>query len=136
MPLEGNRLSIGNALALCYVYGFKGGKNLVTAVCVMSAESARYTRAYNENLDEDGTVRSTDRGLFQINDRAHPSFSEEEAFQPRANVQFAWHLWMGHDMSFSSWSAYNSGRYLLFWPLVLPVWALGRWKNKVPRWSD
>lgn len=66
--LEGEQLTIKWALALCYFVGFRGVR-LVSAVALMSAESVRWTRAWNKNYDsETGALKSTDRGLFQIND--------------------------------------------------------------------
>lgn len=128
MPLAGHQLSIGNALALCYAKGFTGGQRLITAVAVMSAESARYTKAYYVNTDG-----STDRGLFQINDRAHPALSDEEAYDARMNVRYAHKLYS--EQSWRPWMAYTSGRYLLFVPKVTAIWLLGAWRGKVGKWS-
>ena len=137
MPLAGDQLTIKEALALCSVVGFGTGPELVTAVAVMCAESGRYTGAWHDNLADDGvTVVSTDRGLFQINDKAHPSFSDEDAYDPKLNAVFAADL--AHTSSgfnWSPWAAYNSGAYLKFMAEVRDVKALHTWQSRMKLWA-
>lgn len=116
-------LSYSWALALCYAAGFRG-RFLTQAVAIMCAESGRKSLAFyvNSNL-------SVDRGLFQINDRAHPLVTDEKAFDPIFNVAYAYRL-AGGGADFTPWSAYNSGSYLKFIPLVLAA-KLRPWKWRV-----
>jgi hypothetical protein len=129
--LEGEQLSIKWALALGRYAGFLG-ERLCIAVSVMWAESGRWTRAWNINRNEDGTVRSIDRGLFQINSAAHPDVSEVEAFHPITNAEYASFL-SRRGQHWGAWNAFTSGRYLLFYPLVRAVYALGTWRSRVDK---
>lgn len=137
MPLAGEQLTYGWALALCYHVGFRG-KDLVTAVAVMCAESARYTEAYHNNLDDEGHVASTDWGLFQINDKWHPDFEMPEGFNAIYNARYARKMWKDSG-GFNPWAAYNSGAYKQFLPIVTEHWEKRRWESKVPnvekRWG-
>jgi len=132
MPLEGEQLTYGWALALDYYVGWRG-EDLRTSVALMCAESARYTLAWHENLSEDGTVvTSTDWGLFQINDKAHPDFELPEGYRNViANATYAHQLWKDHGRSFNPWAAYNSGAHEKFLTAVYAAWLLPNWKNKV-----
>jgi hypothetical protein len=79
------------------------------AVAVAWAEASG--DAKNTNTNTDGSV---DRGLFQINDEAHPSFSDKEAFDPESNVRYAHDYWvrLGHTFGTTAgWMAYTSGSY-------------------------
>ena len=130
MPLAGEQLTYGWALALCYHVGWRG-KALREAVALMCAESARYTEAYHENLDEDGEVDSTDWGLFQINDKWHPDFEMPAGFNAIYNAEYAHQMWKDHGKSFKAWAAYNSGAYKQFSRIVLEHWLLERWRKKI-----
>ena len=132
MPLAGEQLTYGWALALDYYVGWRG-KDLITSVALMCAESARYTLAWHENLNEDATVvLSTDWGLFQINDKAHPDLELPEDYNNGiANAKFAHQIYKDHGKSFNAWAAYNSGAYLKFVPAVTAAWVLPRWRLKV-----
>jgi hypothetical protein len=129
MPVAGKQLNVGMALALCHHVGFRRG-GLTTAVALMTAESGRYVEAYHENLNEDGTLSSTDRGLFQINDRWHFDLSDAEAYCAIPNAVYA--FWMSGGEDFSAWAAFNSGAYQTYVPLVLATKALQIWRNKLP----
>ena len=127
--LAGRKLSIGWALALCYKVGFRG-RDLTTAVALMTAESGRYTEAWHENVP--GTTQmSTDRGLFQINDKWHVDLSEADAFNAVANARYAYKMSQGQ--WFTPWAAFNNGAHVKYVPAVWAVRALGRWKRKVHR---
>lgn len=128
--LEGRQLSYGWALALTYHVGFRD-KNQNIAVALMTAESARYCGAWHENIDEGGSVDSVDHGLFQINDKWHPNFLEEDWFSAIDNAEYAFKMSQGK--YFSAWAAYNSGAHLKFIPAVWAVKVLGKWQRKVPR---
>lgn len=124
MPLGGRQLSYARSLALCYEAGFRRGK-LTRAVALMCAESARYVKAWHYNP---GPPASTDRGLFQINDRWHPDLSDQDAYKARPNIAYAFKIsWGG--TSFIPWMAFTSGAYLKFVPIVLAARVFGRWKR-------
>ena len=129
MPLAGRQLTWDSALARCYEAGWRG-KPLVQAVALMCAESGRYTQAYHVNFPG-STQESTDRGLFQINDKAHPDLPIEDAFKVHANVGFAHRLYMDSDKTFRAWAAFNSGAYERFLPDVQKYYDRGKWRKKV-----
>lgn len=118
------------ALALCHHVGFRKTA-LNTAVAVMCAESGRYVGAWHDNLNEDGSVASTDRGLFQINNHWHPDLSDADAYCAIPNAAYAFGM-SNEGANFTPWAAYNSGSYLKFLPLVLATRATRLWRNKLP----
>lgn len=128
MPLAGKKLNIGMSLALCYKTGFRG-KNLTVAVALMTAESGRYVEAWHDNLDENGNIVSTDRGLFQINNYWHKELSDKDAYCAIPNVEYAYAMSSGKN--WGAWAAYTSGSYKKFIPSVLAVKSLQIWRNKI-----
>lgn len=146
----GWRLDRKNALAACYARGFTGHQRVVTAACVMTAESQRYTKAWHHNHEHlPGTnehvisnetgqpvVLSTDRGLFQINDRAHPDLEVEDMYRAKWNVDMAFEVYLRRGRSFGAWAAYNSGNYLRYWPEFELVHLRGIWRERIPFWED
>lgn len=129
MPLAGRQISIGWSLALCKHVGFKENK-LVTAVCVMCAESGRYTNAWHDNLNPAGGVSSTDHGLFQINDFWHPDLKEDNWYRAIPNAKTACEM-SGAGKHWSPWAAFKSGAYLQFHEDVTLVMQLGKWRGRV-----
>ncbi len=125
MPLAGEQLTIKEALAICSVFGFKD-KELVTAVAVMWAESGRYTEAWHDNLDADGSVSSVDRGLFQINSKHQMS---GDPFDPKRNVSYAFQL-SEQGKDWTPWVAYNSGAHRKFLDAVREVKQDGAWESR------
>lgn len=119
------QLSIKWALALCHWAGFPR-ENLVDAVAVMTAESARYPDAFHENIGPYGDVVSIDRGLFQINS----IHGEDSTFNILDNAKYAHDLFRVH--GFTPWAAYNSGAYRKNRLMVRVVLALGTWRKRVP----
>jgi hypothetical protein len=111
MPLAGTQLTIEQALALCNVRGWSG-TDLTTAVAVMTAESGRFTGAWHDNLDPAGVIVSTDRGLFQVNDVAHPDLSDVRAYDGVKNAAYSYLLWSAN--GWAPWAAYNSGAWEKF----------------------
>lgn len=130
MPLAGKQLTFGWALALCYHVGFRG-RDLVTAVAVMCAESARYPESWHDNLDENGDVVSTDWGLFQLNDKAQ-DLELPFDLEPIPNAQKAHDIYKARGKQFTAWAAYNSGAYEKFLPDSKAAWESMRWWNKLP----
>jgi hypothetical protein len=105
------QLTIEQTLALCWNRGWRV-PDLTTAVAVMTAESGRYTEAWHDNLDPAGEVVSTDRGLFQINDKSHPELSDAKAYDGVQNAIYAYSLWSTH--GWTPWAAFNSGAWLKY----------------------
>jgi len=134
MPLAGRQLSIASALAACRAAGFSGRDEVVDAVCVMCAESALYVKAYHENLKPNGEVDSTDRGLFQINDKWHPDLSIEDALMAAPNVVYARGMVVASG-GFNPWAAYKSGAHEKFRADVEKVYDKGTWRLRVPLWE-
>lgn len=89
----------------------------------MTAESSRYVKAYNVNTDG-----SVDRGLFQINDRWHPSLTDEDAYKAIPNIAYAFKI-SAKGTRWGLWTTYKTGAHLRFLPFILAVKALGRWKR-------
>ncbi len=133
MPLAGEQLTYGWALALCYHVGWRGG-DMRLAVAVMCAESARYIEAYHENrYDQVEEPISTDWGLFQINDKAHPDFELPEMYRNAiANAKYARKLYRAAGNRFTPWAAYNSGNFQRFTVEVDRQFDTFRWEKKVP----
>lgn len=94
----------------------------------MGAESGR--QYLNVGTNPDG---SHDRGLFQINDRAHPDLSDEDALLPIPNASYAQKLSNG-GRTWTPWAAYTSGRYLVNVAITAATLAaekLGLWKKSI-----
>jgi hypothetical protein len=126
---ESKRLTYGWALALAFHVGWKG-KDQREAVAVMTAESGRYPEAWHRNYP--GSMQeSTDWGLYQINDKWHPTFDLDRKFDEVYNATYASGMWKAS--GFRPWMAYLSNAYLKYMPEVLAAYTLGRWKAKVPR---
>lgn len=120
MPVAGRKLSVEEAIALCFRIGFREG-GLRTAVALMTAESGRYVEAYNINASADGQSRSLDRGLFQINTIHIDNLGMAESFKAVPNASYAFDLSLGGS-NFTPWSAYNSGAYEQFMRTVRIAW--------------
>lgn len=89
---------------ICYDAGWTDAHNLLIAVSVCIAESNGYADATHTNPDG-----SIDRGLWQINNKAHPTVSDKVAFDPWESTAYARKLYEKN--GFKSWSAYNNGAY-------------------------
>lgn len=124
MPLEGRQLSYRWALALGYHVGFRKGA-LTKFVALMCAESARYVWAWNQN-----SPTSIDRGLMQINSKAHPTMSRELMYAPIPNALYAYVL-SKSGTDWSPWVAFKTGAHRKFLPVVLMVKAVGLWRLKI-----
>lgn len=124
MPVGGRKLSIEEALALCYVAGFRE-RPLRVAVALMTAESGRFVEAWNVNDNF-----SLDRGLFQLN-TIHTSIGMADAFKAVPNARFAFVLSDGGE-DFTPWAAFNSGAWENFHSEVRKVWTAGEWKALIP----
>lgn len=84
--------------------------DVTTAVAVALAESSGDSAAVGKNADG-----SRDRGLWQINDRAHPEVSDACAFDPSCNARAAYTISNGWT-DFTPWTTYISGAYQQYLP--------------------
>lgn len=120
-------LSKKQVIAVCHYVGFRGLR-LVRAGATSGAESAwQYESTYTN------TNGSVDRGLFQINDDAHPDLSDHDAFLPIPNARYAFKL-SGGGKRWTPWYAYGGARYLLYYPLVAASYAAakaGLWRTSL-----
>jgi hypothetical protein len=66
MPFEGRQLQPAEIAERLWKVGFRDF-TLVEMVAVCLSESQGFTHARNDNVGEDGQIRSRDVGLFQIN---------------------------------------------------------------------
>jgi hypothetical protein len=80
--------------------------NCQTAVAVAMAESSGSCSAQNTNSD---SYRSTDRGLWQINDHWHPECSDSCAYDCACNAKCAVTVWQGS--GWSAWNTYKTGAH-------------------------
>lgn len=129
MPLAGDWVSIKWSLAMGYDAGFRG-KQLSTAVAIMTAESNRYEEAYNTNADG-----SIDRGLFQINSVHDDQISPADAFNALKNTAYAFTLSKG-GKDFSPWVAYTNGAYEQYLDDIQTIQALQTWRRRLPKLQE
>jgi hypothetical protein len=103
---QGTTLSIDDVIQGIVDAGF-----LITQVAVAgavaSAESGLRTDAANTNGNG-----SHDRGLWQINDKAHPEVNDDCAAKPACSTRAA--LAIYKKSGWKAWSAYNNGSYKKF----------------------
>jgi hypothetical protein len=93
----------------------KGENPLQVAVAIALAESGGDPDAVHHNADG-----SVDRGVWQINDRAHPDLYEKwPQWWSATNADMAFGVYQSAPHggnSFSPWSTYKSGAYLIHMP--------------------
>lgn len=106
MTDKGRHLPAREVAKLAYEAGWIDADKLLIAVSVCLAEGNGYARALHVN--DDGSV---DRGLWQLNDRAHPNVSDEAAFDPQRATMIARGIYMDRDNTFNAWAAYTNGSY-------------------------
>jgi len=72
------------------------------ALCIARHESGLqpWKVGYNK---KNGMVLSRDRGVFQINDAAHPEVSDAQAFNPVFNIEWAYRTRL-HDQNWHQWT--------------------------------
>lgn len=102
--------------------GFKG-EGLTWAVAVALAESGGRTDAVHVNGDQ---WHSRDRGVWQINDHAHPDVSDAAAFNPVSCAQAAYRISSG-GTSWKPWSTFTDGAaYAQYGRATMAVSQLGK----------
>lgn len=119
--LAGPQLTQRRIAQLAHDVGFRDF-DLHIACMVCGAESWRFQNAHNDNLAADGTVKSRDVGLMEINIPASDIGTNKELdlYDPMTNFQRAFALWSSR--RWQPWAAFNSGVYLhdtyLQWALL------------------
>jgi Lysozyme like domain len=103
------QLSAAEIAPLARNAGFAGA-DLITAVAIALAESGGDPSIVGDlNITPGGSV-----GLWQINLRWHPEYTEDQLLDPQANAGAAYAIYTDADHSFSPWSTYASGSYRKF----------------------
>lgn len=91
--------------------GFPAGTSQAEGLAIVAAESGRDPNAKHENLAADGvTVLSTDRGIWQINDKAHPDVSDATAYDPVLATKAALSISKG-GTDYGPWSTFVNDAY-------------------------
>jgi hypothetical protein len=109
---RGRHLPAREIARLCYGVGWTDADRLVIAVAVCIAESNGYEKRRHENLDAaTGDVLSVDRGIWMINDRAHPTIYDAIAYDALRATQAARQIYLAWRSSFGAWAAYTNGRW-------------------------
>ena len=85
------------------------------ASAVALGESAGDPSNIYHNKDAQGNILSTDRGLWQINDKVHPEHNDNPDiwFLPTVNAAKAVAIYQGRQ-DFDRWNAYKNGSYRQF----------------------
>lgn len=91
-----------------YNAGFRG-RALDQAVFIALAESAGRVDAYNPELGAGTKKGSGSRGLWQIYGAAHPWANNNAIFDPQANANAAYRVFVEAGNRFTPWSTYNKG---------------------------
>jgi hypothetical protein len=106
--LEGNQLSPEQIAHEARAVGVPCGERLVTAVAVGLGESDGVVNATHPNTDG-----SVDRGVWQINSKAWPMYSESCVFDASCNAG-AMAAISSNGASWQPWLAFTNGRYRQF----------------------
>lgn len=85
--------------------GFPAGTSQLHGVAIIAAESGRNPDARHVNTDG-----SVDRGLWQINDKAHPGIPDLCAYDPVCATKQALHISSGGS-DYTAWSTWTNGAY-------------------------
>jgi Lysozyme like domain len=84
--------------------GFSG-PDLQVAVAVALAESSG-----DPNAMGDPTLGMS-VGLWQINLKAHPQYTQAQLLDPQTNANAAYAIYQAAGSTFTPWSTYNGGQY-------------------------
>ncbi len=106
--MAGPTLSPQQIAQYAYNAGFRG-KALDQAVQIAIAESAGRVDAYNPELGAGTKKGSGSRGLWQIYGAAHPWANSSAVFDPQANANAAYRVFVEAGNRFTPWSTYNKG---------------------------
>jgi Lysozyme like domain len=101
------KLSFEEIIRLAQEAGIPEGE-LIRCAAIAAAESGCQPDALGVNQNG-----SRDRGLWQINDKAHPKVSDDCAFNPTCAAQAMYKISKG-GTNWQPWSAYKNGSYKKF----------------------
>jgi hypothetical protein len=96
--------SMGEIATYAKNAGFSG-PDLLIAVAIAYAESSGNPNAKGD-LDLGVSI-----GLWQINLRAHPEYTEQELYDPQTNADAAFAIYSAAGNSFRPWSTFKNGAY-------------------------
>ena len=105
---RGRMLTDEELFSVLYKAGFRGA-SLIAAMAIVYAESNGDSGATNTR-NRNG---STDRGLWQINNKAHANVSDSCAYDEHCASKEAFRI-SKNGTDFSPWSAYKNGSYKSF----------------------
>lgn len=105
----GGNLSFSDIEGYASSAGFSGD-DLNTAVAIALAESSG-----NPSAAGDATLGGS-YGLWQINLKAHPEYTEAALMDPQTNANAAFAIYQAAGNGFSRWSTFNSGAYAQYLP--------------------
>lgn len=101
---------------LCYAAGWHDVWTLAAAIGTFASEALFHPAAFHQNVDADGNVVSTDWGMCQINDAAHPEFfpggSPANALDPQKAIAKSFEIWNAAGQSFDPWFGHKNQVYL------------------------
>lgn len=86
------------------------GNDLQAAVAVALAESSGQTDALGD------PTLGVSVGLWQINLRAHPEYSQDELMNPQTNASAAYAIYHAAGRSFKPWTTFKTAAYLAYMP--------------------
>lgn len=90
-------------LAACWAAGWRDADRLMRAAAVVGLESNFYERRTHTNSDG-----SVDRGVWMVNNRAHPLCTDEIAFNYQAATRWVYsHIYVPQGYDYTAWSAYT-----------------------------
>lgn len=107
MPNNAKELSFEEIIRLAQAAGVPISE-LATCAAIAAAESGR--RPDNVGVNGDG---SRDRGLWQINSKAHPNVSDACAFDPTCAAKAMYEI-SNKGTKWRAWVAYKNGSYKKF----------------------
>ena len=109
-------LSIEEALSDAQKAGFSAHDTDIIIVAIASAESELHT-VPKDNVNSDG---SRDRGILQINSKAHAEVSDSCCYDPVCAFEAAYTI-SKNGTNFSAWTTYTNGAWLTHVPDIYAV---------------
>lgn len=109
---QGTPLLVGAVAQLAYNAGFRCSA-LVSAIAVVNAESGYDPQLEDYNVTRNGGIRSTDRGLWQLNTKIWPVCAANDACALNAvnATQYAARLYTLNGNTFNWWLATQGSNY-------------------------
>lgn len=100
----GNYIWPRDLAAAMWAAGWRDADKLMRGLATVGMESNFYER--NVGTNPDG---SHDKGIWQINDKAHPEVTEAVAYDYKAATKWVYsHLYKDAGYDYTDWAAYNN----------------------------